>query len=221
MILDRTFETMLLKKFTLGQMETNSYVLGSAGQGGCLVIDVGAKPAALLDFLSRQKLHLEAVVLTHGHYDHIAGLKELLKAHRQAKLIIGRDAEKVARNPLKNFSALFALPISAPKADRLVAEPERIEIDALSLEVMDLPGHSPGSIGLYHAEDKSVYCGDTIFAGSIGRTDFPGASHELLLESIRNKLMALSDDTKVWPGHGEQTTIGLERRTNPFLNGEC
>ena len=212
---------MLIKKFTLGQMETNSYVLGSAGQSSCLLIDAGAKPAALLDFLSRQNLHLEAVVLTHGHYDHIAGLKELLKAHRQAKLIIGRNAEKVARNPLKNFSVLFALPISAPKADRLVAEPERIEIDALSLEVMDLPGHSAGSIGLYDAQDKSVYCGDTIFAGSIGRTDFPGASHELLLESIRNKLMALPDDTKVWPGHGEQTTIGLERRTNPFLNGEC
>ncbi len=212
---------MLIKKFTLGQMETNSYVLGSAGQSTCLLIDVGDKPAALLDFLSRQNLHLEAVVLTHGHYDHIAGLKEVLKAHRPAKLIIGRDAQKVARNPLRNYSALFALPILAPKADRLVAEPERIEINALSLEVMDLPGHSPGSIGLYHAEDKSVYCGDTLFAGSIGRTDFPGASHELLLESIRNKLMALPDDTKVCPGHGEQTTIGLERRTNPFLNGEC
>ena len=101
-----------------------------------------------------------------------------------------------------------------------MVEPERIEIDGLSLEVMDLPGHSAGSIGLYHARDKSVYCGDTLFAGSIGRTDFPGASHELLLESIRKKLMALPDDTKVWPGHGEQTTIGLERRTNPFLNGE-
>ncbi len=151
---------MLMKKFTLGQMETNSYLLASAGQRSCLVIDVGAKPAALLDFLSRENLRLEAVVLTHGHYDHIAGLKELLKAHRQAKLIIGRDAQKVARNPLRNYSALFALPISAPKADRLVAEPERIEIDDLSLEVIDLPGHSPGSIGLYQAQERSAYCGD-------------------------------------------------------------
>lgn len=212
---------MLLKKFTLSKMETNSYVLGSAGQRSCLVIDVGDKPAALLDFLTSENLSLEAVVLTHGHYDHISGLKELLKAHPQAKLIVGHDAQKVLRNPLKNYSAFFALPICGPKADRLVTEPDRIEIDALCLEVLDLPGHSPGSIGLYDAQDDSVYCGDTLFAGSIGRTDFPGASHELLLQSIRNKLMALADDTKVLPGHGQETTIGLERRTNPFLNGEC
>lgn len=212
---------MLIKKFTLGQMQTNSYVLGSAGQGSCLVIDVGTEPGPLLDFLSRQNLSLEAVVLTHGHYDHIGGLKELLKTHPEAKLIIGRDAQKVVRNPLRNYSAFFAKPITGPKADRLVAEPESIQIEGLILDILDLPGHSPGSIGLYEASDKSVYCGDTVFAGSIGRTDFPGASSELLLESIRNKLMVLPDDTKVWPGHGEQTSIGLERRTNPFLNGEC
>lgn len=212
---------MLLKKFTLGQLETNSYVLGSADKRSCLVVDVGDKPDALLDFLSSENFSLEAVVLTHGHYDHIGGLKELLKAHPQAKLIVGHDAQKVLRNPLKNYSAFFALPVCGPKADRLVAEPECIEIDGLSLEVLDLPGHSPGSIGLYDAQDQSVYCGDTLFAGSIGRTDFPGASHELLLQSIRNKLMALADDTKVLPGHGQQTTIGLERLTNPFLNGEC
>ena len=199
-------------------METNSYLLGSAGQSACLLIDVGAEPEALLDFLAEGNLQLETVVLTHGHYDHLAGFKKLLKAQPQAKLIIGQDAQKVARNPLKNFSALFSLPISAPKADRLVVEPERIEFDSMSLEIMDLPGHSPGSIGLYDAQERSVYCGDTLFAGSIGRTDFPGASHELLLESIRNKLMVLPDDTKVCPGHGQQTTIGLERRTNPFLD---
>ena len=201
-------------------METNSYVLGSSDRRSCLVVDVGAEPEPLLEFLSREDLQLEAVVLTHGHYDHIGGLKQLLKAHGQAKLIIGRDAQKVCRNPLRNFSAFFASPILAPKADRLVVQGERIEIDGLSLEVLDLPGHSPGSVGLYEALDKSVYCGDTLFAGSIGRTDFPGASHELLLESIRNKLMNLPDDTKVRPGHGQETTIGVERRTNPFLNGE-
>ena len=212
---------MLLKKFILGQLETNSYVLGSAEKRTCLVIDVADKPDALLAFLDSEKLSLEAVALTHGHYDHIAGLKKLLKAHPLAKLIVGHDAQKVLSNPLKNYSAFFALPFSGPKADRLVAEPEHIEIDGLSLEVLDLPGHSPGSIGLYDAQDQSVYCGDTLFAGSIGRTDFPGASHELLLQSIRTKLMALVDDTKVLPGHGQETTIGRERRTNPFLNGEC
>ena len=211
---------MMIKKFTLSQTKTNSYVLGSSDRRSCVVIDVGSEPGPLLDFLCREDLKIEAVVLTHGHYDHFGGLKQLLKGHSQAKLIIGRDAQKVCRNPLRNFSAFFALPTSTPKADRLVVQGDRIEIDGLSLEVLDLPGHSPGSIGLYEDSDKSVYCGDTLFAGSIGRTDFPGASHELLLESIRNRLMSLGDDTKVWPGHGQESTIGVERRTNPYLNGE-
>ena len=211
---------MLLKHFSLGPMETNSYVLGSADEGSCLVIDVGAQPLPLLDSLSRKNLRLEAVVLTHGHYDHIAGVKELLKAHPQAQLILGQDAQKVVSSPLRNLSVLFFRPFSSRQADRLVAQPQRIELAGLSLEVMDLPGHSPGSIGLYDAQEGSVYCGDTLFAGSVGRTDFPGASQELLLESIRNRLMALPDETKVWPGHGPPTTIGLERRTNPFLNGQ-
>ena len=211
---------MLIKHLSLGQMETNTYVLGSADADACLVIDVGAHPLPLLDLLRRQHLRLEAVLLTHGHYDHIAGLKELFKAHPQAKLILSQSAEKVVRNPLRNLSVLFFKPFSIRKADRLVSEPQRIELAGLSLAVMDMPGHSPGSIGLYDAQDKSVYCGDTLFAGSIGRTDFPGSSQELLLESIRTKLLVLPDETKVCPGHGPCTTIGLERRTNPFLNGE-
>ena len=211
---------MLLKHFSLGPMETNSYVLGSADEASCLVIDVGAQPLPLLDSLSRKNLRLEAVVLTHGHYDHIAGVKELLKAHPQAQLILGQDAQKVVSSPLRNLSVLFFRPFSVRKADRLVAQSQRIELPGLSLEVMDLPGHSPGSIGLYDAQEGSVYCGDTLFAGSVGRFDFPGASRELLLESIRNRLLALPDETKVWPGHGPPTTIGLERRTNPFLNGQ-
>src|SRR3989304_1572164 len=166
---------MLLKHFSLGPMEANSYVLGSADEGSCLVIDVGAQPLPLLDLLSRKNLRLEAVVLTHGHYDHIAGVKELLKAHPQAQLILSQDAEKVACSPLRNLSVLFFRPFSIRKADRLVAQPQRIELPGLSLEVMDLPGHSPGSIGLYDVQDKSLYCGDPFFAGSLGRTDFPGA----------------------------------------------
>ena len=106
------------------------------------------------------------------------------------------------------------------RADRLVAEPDTLEIAGESLAVLDLPGHSSGSIGLYDPRDQCLYCGDVLFAGSIGRTDFPGASHEELLSSIRTRILTLPDQTKVFPGHGPSTTIGLERRTNPFLNGQ-
>ena len=211
---------MLLKHLTLSSMETNTYVLGSADTNACVVIDVAAQPQPLLDFLDRKQLKLQAVIITHGHYDHIAGVKELLKAHPKAQLILGRDAQKVACNPLRNLSLLFFKAFSIRKPDLLVSEPQQIALAGLALQVLDLPGHSPGSIGLYDPQAKSVYCGDTLFAGSIGRTDFPGASGELLLESIRTKLMTLPDETKVWPGHGPVTSIGVERRTNPFLNGQ-
>ncbi|NIA07794.1 MAG: MBL fold metallo-hydrolase [Actinobacteria bacterium] len=210
---------MLLKHFTLSSMQTNTYVLGCSGSDACVIIDVGAGAGPLLDFLQRKSLRLEALILTHGHYDHIAGVKELLKVHPEAQIILGQDAQKVACSPMRNLSLLFFKPFSIRPADRLVADSQRLELAGLSLEVLDLPGHSPGSIGLYDAQAQSVYCGDTLFAGSVGRTDFPGASGELLLESIRSKLMALPDETKVWPGHGPSTTIGVERRTNPFLNG--
>ena len=210
---------MLLKHFSLSSMETNTYVLGSADGDACLVIDVGAQPASLLDFLQRKSLRLEAVILTHGHYDHIAGVKEVLEAHPQARLVLGRDAQKVACNPVRNLSVFFLKPFSIRQADLLVSQPQQIELVGLSLDVLDLPGHSPGSIGLYDPQDQSVFCGDTLFAGSVGRTDFPGASGELLLQSIRNKLLTLPDQTKVWPGHGPPTSIGVEKQTNPFLNG--
>jgi len=210
---------MLLKHLTLSSMETNTYVLGSAGSDACVVIDVGAGPAALLDFLQRKSLRPEALILTHGHYDHIAGVKQVLKAHPQAKVILGQHAQKVACSPMRNLSILFFKPFSIRKPERLVTDSQLIELAGLSLQVLHLPGHSPGSIGLYDHQAQSVYCGDTLFAGSVGRTDFPGASGELLLESIRNKLMTLPDATTVWPGHGPATSIGVERRTNPFLNG--
>lgn len=211
---------MLLNHFTLSQMATNAYVLASENQPDCLIVDLGAEPESLLDFLGQENRTVAAVVLTHGHYDHIAGLKKLLKAHPQAEVIFGKGAEKVAGNPLKNFSAFFSLPFAIRRADRLVSEPEILDIAGLSLKVLDLPGHSAGSIGLYEPQDKSVYCGDTLFAGSIGRTDFPGASHEQLLDSIGKKLLTLPDETKVFPGHGSPTTIGTERSSNPFLNGQ-
>ena len=146
-------------------------------------------------------------------------IEELLKAHPKAQIILGQDAQKIACSPMRNLSILFFKPFSIRQADRLVTDSQQIELAGLSLGVLDLPGHSPGSIGLYDAQAQSVYCGDTLFAGSVGRTDFPGASGELLLESIRSKLLTLPDATTVWPGHGPSTTIGVERRTNPFLNG--
>jgi len=196
----------------------NTYVAWLAGRGDALVIDPGFEPQAIIDFLEQNKLRPAAILNTHGHADHIAGNAVLKTQFPQAPLIIGADEAHLLTDSFANLSAPFGLPITSPKADRVVREGEVLEEAGIRLEVLDIPGHSPGHVVfVFRGQPLVVFGGDVLFQGGIGRYDFPGSNGKLLCDGIRKKLFTLPDDTIVLPGHGSPTTVGEERRTNPFV----
>ncbi|HVK18445.1 MAG TPA: MBL fold metallo-hydrolase [Fimbriiglobus sp.] len=197
----------------------NSYVVWTEGSGEAFVIDPGYEPDLILDFLRANNLGLAAIVCTHGHVDHIAGNTALKAAHPAAAILIGHGDAAMLTSARLNLSVLFGEPVTSPPADRLVADGDALTIAGIPLEVFEIPGHSPGHV-VYLVRDADpmiVLGGDVLFAGSVGRTDFPGGSFEQLAAGIRAKLWLLPDTTQVFPGHGPPTTIGEERRTNPFV----
>jgi hydroxyacylglutathione hydrolase len=199
--------------------DENSYIVHLAGQNDCIVIDPGFEPDAIAEYLGRHSLTPAAILCTHGHLDHIAGNRALKQRWPACPLLIGAGDEKMLADPELNLSAPFGIAVTSPPADRTLREGEQFEAAELELDVLETPGHSPGHIVFVckQAEPWRVFGGDTLFAGGIGRVDFPGCSFEVLRDSIHNKLFALPDDTIVYPGHGHETTIGREKRTNPFV----
>jgi glyoxylase-like metal-dependent hydrolase (beta-lactamase superfamily II) len=198
--------------------EENTYVVWKPGQEKALVIDPGLEPDLILDFLREQSLSPAAILNTHGHADHIGGNTDLKQAFPEAPLIIGADEAELLTNAEANLSAPFGMPVTSPPADRLVHEGEALEVAGIRLEVLEVPGHSPGHVVyLYRAEPCLLFGGDVLFRGSIGRYDFPNSDGPKLFAGIRNKVLTLPPDTVVYPGHGPTTTIGHEKRTNPYV----
>lgn len=196
----------------------NTYIIWRDHSADALVIDPGFEPGPILEKLADEGLTVRAILNTHGHVDHIAGNADLKAAFPQTPLIIGAGDAPMLTDPMLNFSGLAGVGITSPPADRLVHEGDMVEVAGFRLEVREIPGHSPGHI-VYLLRDQPpvVFGGDVLFRGSIGRTDFPGGDLETLLHGIRAKLWPLPDDTLVYPGHGPVTTVGHEKRTNPFL----
>jgi hydroxyacylglutathione hydrolase len=197
----------------------NSYVLWRDGRTDALVVDPGLQPELLLDFLAERGLTPAAILNTHGHVDHIGGNAALKRAFPAAPLVIGRGDAPMLTDPFLNMSAAFGEPVVSPPADQLVDEGDRLELAGFTLDVLDVPGHSPGHVVFVVCEEPTplVLGGDVLFRGGIGRTDFPGGDGDLLLRGIRAKLWPLPAATVVYPGHGPVTTVGHEKRTNPFL----
>ena len=208
---------MLIEQLTVGSFETNCYILRSSeAQKDCLLIDAGLEAEPLIDYLSENHLNPLAVILTHGHIDHIAGLVFLQKNWPEIKVYIHKLDVPMLEGK-DNLSEFTGQTLSRLKADFLLEDGQVIEIAGIKLKVFHTPGHTPGSICLYSSDDKIVFAGDTIFAGSVGRTDFPGGSSEQLLKSIKEKLLSLPDNTKILPGHGPATSVAIEKKQNPFL----
>jgi len=207
---------MILKLFTVGPFASNCYIVGSESSKRGIIIDPGAEAKPILKTVNDLGLTISLIVVTHMHFDHVGALTPV-KEGTGAKFAL-HEAETAAG--LGVFSRMLSSMTGGsfsqlPKPDRLLKEGDTIDIDGLHFIVLHTPGHSPGGISLYG--NGVLFSGDTLFNYGIGRTDFPGCSYDQLMDSIQNKLMTLPDETIVYPGHGPSTTIGEERRSNPFL----
>jgi hydroxyacylglutathione hydrolase len=197
----------------------NAYILWRPGSADALVIDPSFDVDSVLGWLDREGLALVAILNTHGHADHIAGNAAIKQSFPAVPLIIGENDAHLLTDPVANLSAGFGMDLVSPPADRTLAHGETLELAGFAFEVREIPGHSPGSVVLLcrDASPPFVLGGDVLFAGSVGRTDLAYGDGPLLFAGIRAKLFDLPDETRVLPGHGPPTTVGQERRTNPFV----
>ena len=207
---------MLVKMLAVGPFAANCYIVGSSATKQGLIIDPGAEADTILETVQQTGLSISVIVITHAHIDHVGALREV-QEKTSAQFAI-HEAEKglLLSGPMRMLTSLGISPVkSPPRPVRTLRDGDRIGVGDLSFEVLHTPGHSAGGICL--AGHGVVFSGDTLFNLGIGRTDFPGMSYERLMKSIREKLLVLPDETIVYPGHGPPTTIGDERRGNPFL----
>jgi len=205
---------MILQMLVVGPFGSNCYVVGSEKTKEGIIIDPGADPEAILQAVRELELKITMIIVTHGHADHTGGVGEVKKATK-APFALHTDEVPGLHEISKYITTLFGTRLAPlPAPDKLLNEGDIIKVGEFNFKVLHTPGHSPGGISL--AGNGVVFSGDTLFNYGIGRTDFPGCSYDVLMESIRTKLMTLPDKTVVLSGHGPETTIGAERKGNPF-----
>ena len=208
---------MIIKKLTVGPLMANCFIVACEKTKEAVVIDPGDETDRILWSLAELGLTVKYIINTHGHFDHVGGNKEMKEATGADILINSMDAPMLSQ--LSAAAASFGLSTdNSPTPDKALEDGDIISFGSIALKVIYTPGHSPGGIALY--ADGNLFVGDTLFAGSIGRSDLPGGDMHTLISSIKSKLFVLDDDVKVFPGHGPETTIGQEKRTNPFVRQE-
>ncbi len=205
---------MIVKTLAVGPIMANCFVLGCENTAEAAVIDPGDEPDRILATLADNNLTAKLIINTHGHFDHVGANRKLKEATGAPILIHALDTPMLSQ--LASSAAAWGMVAeNSPPPDREIEDGDQVNFGDITLTVLHTPGHTPGGISLY--TDTEVFVGDTLFAGSIGRTDFAGGSFETLKNSIQQKLFTLNEDLVVYPGHNNPTTIGTEKRTNPFV----
>ncbi|MBN1123827.1 MAG: MBL fold metallo-hydrolase [Sedimentisphaerales bacterium] len=212
---------MKIDTFALGEFQTNSFcVRADEETKTCVIIDTGLGSEPLLEFLQAHRLKPVAVLLTHGHADHIEGVGLLREHYPDIEVVIHKKDAVMFTDPMANVSGMLGMPITLDPPDVLIDAEGPITYAGITFHVLHTPGHTPGGVSFYCPDRNLVFVGDTLFAGSIGRTDFPGGNLRQLLDSICTRLLTLPNETTVYNGHGPVTSIGNEKRHNPFLQGQ-
>lgn len=210
-------EKPIIKRLVVGSLSANCWIVGKESVGEGLVIDPGGNSETINHAIDETGLDIKIIVLTHGHSDHIAALRDIQDKTGAEVAIHIEDADFLEGRG--SYSSQFGISYRTPHPpERLLREGDTIDVGGMSFEVMHTPGHTPGSICLL--TDFGIFTGDTIFRRGIGTTLMPGSSRPQLLDSIHKKLMTLPDETVIYPGHGRETTIGAERRDNPYVTGK-
>ena len=200
----------ILKSLVVGPMAVNCYCLADPDTKDACLIDPGAEPARIKNLLVREKFNLKFILNTHGHGDHIAA-----NGYFDAPIYIHQLDEDFLTDSNKNLSSMVGFPFISPRASKFLEDGETVNLGNIRLEIIHTPGHTPGSISIKY--DNILFTGDCLFNGGIGRTDFAYGDERELLKSIRERLLIFDDDTIIYPGHGEPSTIGREKMSNPFL----
>ncbi len=206
---------MKIEKFVTGIISTNCYLVINEETKQTVVIDPAACPSYLMGHMKSEGLQVEAILLTHGHFDHIMGIDDLRREFPVPVYVHEGDRETLL-DPALNLSSSYTNGYTFDGAD-YIRDGQRLELAGFSFQVIHTPGHTPGGVCYYLESEGVLFSGDTLFQNSVGRTDFPNSSMSDLIRSIREKVMKLPDDVKVYPGHMGETTIGHERKYNPFI----
>jgi hydroxyacylglutathione hydrolase len=220
---------MIIEELTVTAFQQHTRILGCEKTKQAICIDPGDEAERIVEILERHGLNLQAIAVTHAHLDHVGAVAALKKLQPNAKINLHRGDEFMYAGlpeqpawigiPRAQWPALGFVFEPPPPVDKYWTDGETYNVGELQFKVLHCPGHTPGHVVLYEPNERKVFVGDVLFAGSIGRTDLPGGSMEQLLDSIKIKLLSLPDDVTVYSGHGPLTTIGEERLTNPFLTG--
>ena len=206
---------MKIKKYVVGMIGTNCYLVINEETKETVMVDPGAYPAKVKNAVKEQKLKLKAVLLTHAHFDHIMGI-DGVREKFQVPVYASEKEQEILQDARLNLSAAYGGGYTFSDAT-YVRDGEELEIAGMKIKVIETPGHTAGGCCYYIAEEEVLFSGDSLFCASIGRTDFPTGSSSQLVRAVRDKLLVLPEDTMVYPGHMEETTIGYERKHNPFI----